>query len=781
MEISKRMPWTAFLFLAGVTLFQHISHLPPGWVPGLLGLAVLFALIRWGVRWWVWLPLGWGWAAACALVQQVPELPPEWVGRTVEARLTIEDLPARKRNITRFVARIKTPDGTVGPVSRVRLSWRDAPELRAGGSWRARLRVKPAHAYRNPGSWDYSAWLYRHGIRYTGYVVDGTAEPDGPAGCCWIARVRQSIRDSLQRIDAPAKGKAILQALVLGDRSSITHDMRETLSATGVSHLLAISGLHISLAAGLVGFLVARGWRRIPVCRHTPAMVAGAVAGLVAATLYALISGMGLPAQRALLMLASAVLLLWFRRSWSPWQLFGQVLLVVLVFEPDAVLDAGFWLSFVAVGAILALVPHTRGRPWWLTWLIIQAGISIALYPVLLAFDMPMAPFGFLINLLMVPLFSLVLIPAAMLAVIILLLGGYAPPVEWVATVLTWVWGGLSWLAQWHPLSLRPAWSPATLSGLFLGSAMLLAPPGMRTRGAGLLLILGCHLPPRPDLQQGEFRLQVLDVGQGLGTVIQTRNHVAVFDTGAAYPGGFNLADAVVVPWLRHQGIDHLDAVILSHGDNDHAGAAPRLLAQVTAGQVFSGEPARVKVRSTLCPSRYSWRWDGVRFGFIQPPQASHYRGNNASCVLLVKGSGGSALLTGDAEARIEQLLLPTLIQEAPIDVVVAGHHGSTTSSSSEFVRTSGARHVIYSAGYRNRYGFPKALVDRRWRSAGARRWRTDGCGTVRVYFPMDGAMKGAEVTTFEGSHLHYWDHTDVRCEMTASPASSMIHKSKIR
>jgi competence protein ComEC len=292
------------------------------------------------------------------------------------------------------------------------------------------------------------------------------------------------------------------------------------------------------------------------------------------------------------------------------------------------------------------------------------------------------------------------------------------------------------------------------------------------------VLLLACHLPPDKALPEGAFRLDVLDVGQGLSAVIRTRRHVLIYDTGAAYPGGFNLADSVLLPWLRHEGIGHADILVLSHGDNDHAGAAPRLHARFPTGRVISGEPGRVAVAASLCASRYYWRWDGVLFGFIQPSEASGYRGNNASCVLLVSAGAGRALLTGDAEQRIERILAPGLRREAPVDVVVAGHHGSSTSSSAAFVHAVRATHVIYSAGYRNRYGFPKVEVDSRWREAGSRRWRTDGCGALSLVLGAAAPVDSREVSAYASHHRHYWEPADTPCEMTGPAASSMIHRS---
>lgn len=771
------MPWTAFVcaFLAGDMLLQHSAQLPPAWAVAAGALLILAAGLRWGWHWWLGVSLGWLWAAGFALWHRVPELPKAWAGQTVEVRLSIVDLPVTRRMNSHLTADIRRSERNTSETWRVSLSWRDAPALRAGQVWRARVRLKPTHSFRNPGSRDYAGWLYRRGIRYRGYVTGDAALQLNDAACCWLDRVRQAVRDRLSDLEVPPSGKALLYALVVGDRSATSHSMRSIAAATGVSHLLAISGLHISLIGGLVAFGVNRGWRRMRACQRVPAVLVGAIAGLGAATLYAMLSGFGLPARRALLMLAIGVLLLSRRRAWSPWRVYALALLGVLLSEPSAVLDAGFWLSFVAVAAILALLPHTRERPWWYTWPAMQAGIAVALYPVLFAFDMPSAPLGLLFNLLLVPLFSLLLIPAALLGVALLLLpGGPALPLEWVGQALAWTWSGLEWGAQWTPYLERPAWSPVTLAGLCLGAVLLLLPPGFRSRSAGLAVLAASHFPQPPALSDGAFRLDVLDVGQGLAAVIRTRNHLLIYDTGAAYPSGFNLADAVLLPWLRYNGLHKVDLVVLSHGDNDHSGAAEHLLHGIRAGRVLSGEPGRVKPVSLHCPSGYFWRWDGVVFGFVQPPVARTLHGNNSSCVLLVKGKGGNALLTGDAERRIEQLMVADLSSEAPIDVVVAGHHGSATSSSKAFVQAVQARHVIYSVGYQNRYGFPKQSVDRRWAAAGARRWRTDGCGLLAVEFPAL-TNKPLLPRPYAPGHPAYWLFPDIACEVTRAAPSSMI------
>ena len=770
------MPWMALAFLTGSVLFQRVEQLPP-WPSVAMGLVlvVLAAFVR-GWRWWVFLPFGWLWAGAFALWNQVPSLPVGLIGETIEVRLTVAGLPKERDGITRFPADIKSTASKDPGSHRVSLTWRNSPELRAGQAYRAQVRLKPAHSYRNPGSWDYAGWLYRQGIRYRGYVVDRGWQFQGDSSCCLLDRLRQSLRDRLFAVEMPAGGRALLLALVLGDRSEMTREMRETAAVTGVSHLLAISGLHISLIGGLAALVFGWLWRHTSWCQRMPAVLAGAIAGLVVAGLYAALSGFGLPARRALLMLAVAVFILTLRRAWTPWQIFSVVLIGLLLVQPDAVLEAGLWLSFTAVAAILALLPRLRGRSWWIALITLQVGISLALYPVLLAFDMQTAPLGIFFNLVMVPLFSLLLIPAALLAVVSFLAApGLVLPLQWIGESLDWIWSMLDWVVQWSSIRVqRPGSSIPTLICLGLAVVLLLAGPGVQSRLAGIVLFAIVHFPKASGIPEGGFRLDVLDVGQGLAAVIETRTHRLLFDTGAAYPSGFNLADAVVLPWLWRKGTNALDVLVLSHGDNDHAGAAGRLDRRIDVKQVFSGEPSRVEVAAEVCPGNYFWRWDGVRFGFIQPNFARRLEGNDASCVLLVKGRWGSVLLTGDAGKRIERALLGQLQEMEPLDVVVAGHHGSATSSSAEFVRAVRSSHVVYSVGYRNRYGFPREQVDRRWAEAGAERWRTDGCG--QIGFDFTSLLEGSTVPeVYAPANRRYWEFPDVPCEVTTSAPSSMI------
>ncbi len=766
------MPWMVGVFLGGSCAFFYVGRLFPPILLLLLTASTLAFVPRAVRNTALRLPLalaaGVLWAAVVAHFSQPPRLPWTDLGKTWEARLQIIELPTEREGRARFVAQVTDLDDGARKAHghwRVQLSWRNPPRLRLGQLWRVPLRLKPVNSYRNVGSWDYARWLYHRGIRYRGYIAKGEFQLLGQGRCCRLEALREALRDRLRGAGQMGPGRALLLALVLGDRSGLRGDMRHVLATTGTSHLVAISGLHVSLLAGLVGALAAGLWRRSRFARSTPAMLAGALAGLGAGTAYALLSGFGLPARRAVLMLAMGVFLLWSRRRIRPADGLALVVLVVVLFDPMAVTEAGFWLSFLAVAAILALLPQMRARPLWLRAVIMQAGISLALVPPLLLFDMSPAPLGLLVNLVAVPLFSLLLIPLALLATLVAVVPpGFEQPLDWTVWLLSIAYRGLEWAAAQSPAIGWPKVTPLRVALMAFGVVWMLFAPGIRARMPGLGLILALQLPSTPYLPEGAMTLDVLDVGQGLSAVIRTRHHVLVYDTGPAFGGGFNLADAVVLPWLRHQGIDRVDRLVLSHGDKDHAGAADSLVRGISSAEILSGEPQRVPVTARRCASGDAWHWDGVDFRFIQPAWSAGRHGNNASCVLLVVSAGGKLLLTGDAEDSVEAAMAERLRDEAPISVVVAGHHGSSTSSSPEFVRAVRADHVIYASGYRNRYGFPRPDVDTRWAAAGARRWRTDGCGTVHADFSV--RQRRARISTVVQGPPPYWWPDDVSCEL---------------
>lgn len=744
--------------LAGTLWLQQFADLPGiGWLVGCVVLGAVLVGCRSRVRGILpiglaGVALGFAWAGFYAHCSVPPEIPSMHGKTNYDAVGVIQRVPQRKGASIRVRFAVESLHGKAGVEQGnwlVRVSWRDAPDLAVGQRWRLPLRIRPVQSYRNPGSWDYAGWLYRQGMRYTAYVRAGEPQLLGQTPCCRLERLREWLLARLENHLGDDVGSGMLKALTLGDRSGLSNANRKVFSATGTSHLFAISGLHIGLAAAAFGVLVSLTWRHLPrFCARYPARVAAGLAGLTLAVLYALVSGFGVPAQRALVMLAGAVVLLVARDRVTPSRLLAVALLSVLAFDPMAPLDAGFWLSFSAVAAIFALLPHLRGRHWLAQALVLQTGIAVALYPVMLAFGMQNSVSGPLVNLVLVPVFGAVLVPLSLLAVILVVVApGAGEILGLLAAVFEWVHRGLELLAILAPAVQSPAWHTGRWLLIVLSVLALLAPPGIPGKMPGFALLLLAHLPAPPRLAEGDFRITVLDVGQGQSVVIKTREHLLVYDTGAAFPSGFNLADAVLLPYLAWQEGAAVDALVLSHGDNDHAGAARQLLQGAVVGEIWNGEPGRVGIPGRQCQKGDAWQWDGVSFSFLHPSGESRWRGNNASCVLLVSGPGGSALVPGDIDASVENRLAPRIPR---VDIVVAAHHGSASSSVAAWVSATSPGHVVYTAGALNRYGFPKPAVQRRWAKAGSLAWRTDRDGAIR--------FDVSATSGVSGPLLHHWD-----------------------
>ncbi|MGD8977370.1 MAG: DNA internalization-related competence protein ComEC/Rec2, partial [Gammaproteobacteria bacterium] len=600
--------------------------------------------------------------------------PPRGLDRTVVGR--VAGLPAVDPGRVRFLF---VPDSVPGQrdlPTRMRINWYRPPANPAPGErWRLSLRLRAPRGQANPGGFDFERWLLRNRIGATGYVrAAGPNQRLGAGPDPW-SRIRFDLAAAVQQAlpDSPRAG--MIAALLVGS-GGIERGQRRLLQQTGTSHLMAISGLHVGIAAG-VGALLGRWlWLLVPLRWIRVRQTAAVIGGVLAAALYAGLAGFALPTTRALAMYLAAALLITRRRALGPWLAFASALVLILALDPLAPLGAGFWLSFGAVAGLLLIAPSASRGGILGGWLRAQWGVSLALVPVLASLYGQVPVLSPLANLLAVPLFSLVVVPLVLLA-------GIAIPVwETAATVilglvdriLARLLDGLAWLVEAGPAPLEPAAAPVLVAGIAaVGAALALMPRGFCGRGAApaLLLPLICWQGGAPD--QGAFELTVLDVGQGLAAVVLTRRHALVFDAGPAWPGGDSGASNLA-PFLRAAGVGAIDMLVLSHPDLDHRGGIPGLLAEhpvrKIAGSLYPGLPVGSGDR---CQAGRSWRWDGVSFRFLHPGETVGQTGNDNSCVLRVSGSGGSVLLTGDIEARAERRIL-SREEELESDLVVAPH-----------------------------------------------------------------------------------------------------------
>jgi len=684
-------------------------------------------------------------ATAALQVRLDDRLDAALAGEDLLVRGTVAGLPERDDRRLRFEFRptAASRDGrSVRLPTRLRLSWygRDTPAIAPGDVWRLSVRLRTPRGFANPGGFDYAGWLLRHGIGATGYVRSEPEPQRLAGGEGSIDGLRSRLRRIMQPALAGLEHAGVLLAVTLGDRSGIGAAAWQTLVTTGTNHLMAISGLHIGLVA-LLGYLAARGpWRLLTHFRASiPRPVFQAAFALVLASVYAALAGFALPTLRALVMLFIALGALCLRRRVRPASVLAGAAVVVVLADPLAVLDPGFWLSFGAVAAIVMVAAGRLQRPRRLTgWIRLQLAISLALTPLLLGLFREASVVAPVANLFAVPWVSMFTVPGA--------LAGAALMPAWPAAgglllafadlTLQALWlllDGLAglpiarWRAPAHPLPLLALTAAA--------AACLLLPRGTpgRTLAVTALLPLALWSPPRPPA--GGIWLDVLDVGQGLAAVVRTARHTLVYDAGPRFSARFDTGDAVVNPFLQAVGVDRLDALVISHGDNDHAGGAASVRTRFPPRRAWSSFPARSDADDRFCARGQAWTWDGVRFTFLHPGRDGVWRGNDGSCVLRIAAPGGRILLPGDIEHSAERHLLES---GAPLaaDVVVAPHHGSSTSSTPAFVRAVRPDWVLYSVGHANQWDFPHREVVERWRPAG---WaRTDCGGALHVRIEPD-------------------------------------------
>lgn len=630
--------------------------------------------------------------------------------------------------------------------------------LQVGDQWGFLVRLKRPYGFQNPGGFDYEGHLFHKGIRATGYVRDDVPPRliASRLSSRPIDRVRQHLSAGIDKALSDNPYAGFIKAFATGDETGISDVQWTVLQRTGTTHLVAISGMNIGLVAGIVFFLMRWLWALpgFPVLRW-PAHKVAAVAAMFAAVGYSALAGFAIPTQRAMLMLAVVLGAILLGRQSRPSHLLALALLLVLIHDPLAVMSAGLWLSFAAVAVIL-LATHGRiGETRLSQWNRLQWVIAIGLLPLMLATFQQTSLSGPLANMLAIPVIEIIVIPLTLLGVVAL--PSLPEPVSQLlfqaaAWPLDGLWPVLEYFAGLeHTLWVQhapPAW---TLAVAGIGALLLLAPRGWPARWLGILWLLPMLLLRPPGPAQGDIWLTLLDVGQGLAAVVRTERHVLVFDTGPRFSTRFDTGSAVLTPYLRNNGVDRLDTLIVSHGDNDHIGGASSLLDAFPALRVLSSVPESLP-GAQLCRAGQTWSWDGINFTILNPQEQSLSE-NNDSCVLKITGPGGTILLTGDIEAEAEQRLIEGWGNRLQADILVVPHHGSKTSSTDAFLATVNPELALLPVGYRNRYRHPHPTVMQRYRDHGIQVLDspTEGAITIKLH------VGGAEVSSYRREKRRYW------------------------
>lgn len=793
--------WAMLCWLGGVALQSQQAQVgdgPEGWMVGALGV-LLGALLsclghRGAARGRFLIPVGWclmtaclGWGQtqwraaqgvqevwpdaladqALILTAHIDAMPqPRLWGTGLEVQVQEVIWQGRRWRAGQAWALPGVPASAVCP-GRVSLSWQPEPgqRLLPGQTWRWQASLHEVRGLRNPGGFDSELWMFERGLRAQGKVLSKGVDESLPRAALLqeaqgrrglIDRWRTRLRDRVLAHVSDARVAGLVIGLTVGDQSAIHDDDWQVLRASGTAHLASISGLHITMMGWLVSAGVARLWRRSVRLMHwLPAPTASRWAGVLGAWFYALMAGWGIPAQRTVLMLAMVALLHSGGRRW-PWPLVLLAAAVAVTLrDPWALTQAGFWLSFAAVGLLMlaggesVLLP---AMPWWMKLRLAAKGLwrtqavaSAGLAPLSLVFFQAVSLVGLLANLVCIPLFSFIITPLAML--------GYVQPRLWDALtpVVQGSMAGLRVLAEspWAVVQGPAVAFWAAALGLMAG-AWMLAPVPWRWRVLAWPALLPLLWPTslsqiQPAPPHGEVQVTVVDIGQGTAVLVRTAAHALLYDTGPRLSPENDAGRRVLVGLLRAVNVRQLDELQISHGDADHVGGAVSVLRSVPTRQLRTSLAADHELRQwsdrsgerpphVMCEAGQRWSWDGVNFEVLHPSASElasrDELGDNAlSCVLRVEAHGRRILLTGDIEAEQEAALLARDPQALKAEVLVVPHHGSKTSSTDAFVEAVSPQMAVIQSGVRNRYGHPHRSVVDRYRVKGISVRRTTECG----------------------------------------------------
>ena len=782
-------------FVLGASLLQRQAELPElTWALGLLPVLIaffklrhhssaIFVITRNFLLFVCFLGIGFFWAATFAHWRMADSLPNTWEGRDIQIVGVVASLPQTSDRSVRFrfdVEEILTESAIVP--KHISLSWYKnrnkltgktaLPDIQAGERWQITVRLKQPHSNANPHGFDYEAWALERNIRAVGYVrhAEDNVRLDVIVNqpLYWVERTRQKIDQRFTQILSEQAYAGVLITLATGNQRAIPHDQWQIFTRTGTNHLMAISGLHITMVSTMMFALMYWLWRLSPsLILRLPARRAAVIAGLIVALGYTLLSGFAIPAQRAFCMLAVVAIALWRGQFTSPTMALAWALFVVVLLDPWATLSSGFWLSFGAIAIIMLVTVGRIGQLHWLTgWLRLQWAITLGLVPLLLALFQQVSVVSPIANAIAIPLVSLVIVPLTLLATI--------PIFDFILplahTALGIGMAGLTWLnetphAIWQQHA-PPAW---TVGVAVIGIVWMLLPgnlgpgffSGFPARWLGLVALSPMFLVMPPKPVDGELWLTVLDVGQGLAVVARTKNHTLLFDTGPSF-GHSDSGSRVIAPFLRGEGIRQLDAMVVSHADSDHSGGALSVMDAVQVNKLISSlgkdHPIHQATQNKQpCYAGQSWQWDGVYFKMLHPLIKDYDKPsrdtNAASCVLKITSDHGSVLLPADIGRKGENALLSRDRDGLPSTILIAPHHGSNTSSTTAFIQQVDPNLTIFTVGYRNRYGHPRKEVIERYRTLEYKKLRSDHDGAILLQLTNEGLL----VERWRVLNRRYW------------------------
>lgn len=714
--------------------------------------------------------IGFCWALVYTYYIASWSLPADLESKKILITGYISSIPVYKSHYISFEFKTNTINNNKVS-TKLRLNWYNNAQkkLNAGDKWQLLVRLKRPHGTANPGGFDLEKHLLVHHIRATGYVVNNelnkilNARLNAGWYRCPLTKLRQHLlikMESILRFDELAP---IIIALITGSEHTITKTQWEVMRNTGTSYLVAISGLHIGLVAAIVLVAVQFLWRRskkLPLI--LPAREAGIIAGLFVGFIYGAISGFSIPTQRALIMLVTFSLATLMRRNTGSWNAWLWSLFLVLIIDPLAELTIGFWLSFSAVAAIIyasgfRIYNNKLGHlaRFWRMQLI----VTIALLPLTLLFFQQVSLTTFVANFIAMPGVCLIVVPISLLGAICLLFSNYAGGLilYFGSKLLHLVWWWLTLVSNFSYGSwYHPIYNSWILISASIGVILLFAPRGFPAKYFGIIwfLPLFFYAPAKPKTNEVWFTL--LDVGQGLAAVVQTANHILLYDTGPKFFDN-DVGATIIIPYLRIKGMTHIDTMVISHGDLDHSGGADSIIKALKVKNILTSVPDKFS-HSCMCIAGQSWNWDGVDFQVLSPPKDTQLTGNEASCVLKISQGTKSILLVGDIERAAEELLINNYATGLKSAILVAPHHGSATSSTQGLVDFVDPKYVLFPVGYKNRFHFPNRKTVIKYAEIGAILLDTAQEGAITFKFDDKSDILPPPIS-YRKQKRHFWNY----------------------
>ncbi|MDP2153988.1 MAG: DNA internalization-related competence protein ComEC/Rec2 [Methylotenera sp.] len=728
--------------------------------------------------------LGFFWSAAFATYRLAEALPVHWQNKPIELVGVVASVPVSTEHGTRFnfaVEHILTADAIVPQhlslsIYRKREQPSQAhelmqlPDFKAGQRLRVVARLKRPHSVQNPHGFDFESWSLAENIRAIGNIKGKPVILDA---FVWrpqyvVERIRQIVKQRIAEVLINKPYSGVIQALVMGDDSQISVADWQLFLRTGITHLMSISGLHITMLSGLMFVLVNFVWRRIPnLGNKVPTRKAATFAGVLTALTYALVAGFSVPTQRTLYMLMVFGVALWSGRRFVIAQVLALALVIVALIDPWSVISAGFWLSFGAVALLSFAMGARIATPHWLKVAVqTQWAVTIGMLPLLLIMFHQASIISPVANAIAIPLISFFVTPLA-------LLGSFLP-IDWPLHIAYYLLERcvifLDWLNQ-LPVAVWQQHAPArwTLAPALIGVVWMLLPQGVPLRWLGFFGFLPMMLisPIRPA--SGDMKVTILDVGQGLSVVVQTSKHTLLYDAGAKFNTQSDAGSRVVVPFLQGEGVQKLDGFIVTHDDNDHSGGMGSVLTLMPVDWFASSIPETVAIPTNVermkCYAGQSWHWDGVDFEMLYPNLSDYenvgIKDNDRSCVLKITSESGNLLLTGDIERNAESALISENSSSLPAmlksDVLVVPHHGSKTSSTPDFVEAVSPSVAIFTVGYLNRFKHPRPEVIARYKAINSKLYQSDYHGAIELNFNKQGATPEIAVRNWRAQRKRYW------------------------